>query len=490
MDWDFEKMIGLFSKESAAGLLAGGKFGLEREAQRVTASGDLSLSPHPLAFGSKLENPRITVDFSESQVEMITPPQDSPGNALKSLEKITSEVYDGIGDEFLWPLSMPPKLPEEDIIPIASFPDTREGREKEAYRRGLALRYGKRMQMISGIHYNFSFGRRMIEYLYENLGNGQEVQAFTNDIYLGLTRNFLRYRWLLIYLFGASPFCDETYHPVIEKELDMIRKCCPACINEIADMDRHAVSLRVSRFGYSDISSRYPVYYCCLNEYTGKLRHLMNTRSEQFGAMGTHSNAGRLQLNGNVLQKESEFYSPIRLKRTTLPGESQLDALEKRGVEYVEIRIPDIDPYECAGIGLGQMRFIHTFLLFCLFYESPPLTREELERANRNHHLAALVGRNPNLKLYKDQNRAETVKSWGGEIFPYLARIASLMDRKGTIYQDCIGAEYGKLGDISLLPSDKIHAEMERNNESFPDFGLKWARRHAINMKGRFPHNE
>ena len=252
MNWDFSEISKSFLKDDKGKLLAEGNFGIEKESQRVTYSGDLALTPHPPVFGNKAENPRITTDFSESQIEMITPTFKSIEEAYDGLNAISIEVENGIGDELLWPLSMPPRLPDEDSIPIASFPDSEDGKYMETYRKGLALRYGKKMQMISGIHYNFSFGEGMVDYLYEQFGNGKDKRSFIDEMHFALARNFLRYRWLLIYLFGASPYCHHTYYSVINNEIEIIQKCCQCCVDVIENFNKYSTSLRVSRFGYSN----------------------------------------------------------------------------------------------------------------------------------------------------------------------------------------------------------------------------------------------
>jgi glutamate--cysteine ligase len=190
MNWDFSEISKSFLKDDKGNLLVEGNFGLEIECQRVLSSGDLALTPHPPVFGDKTKNPRITTDFSESQIEMITTTFNSVEEVYEELNTINLEVESSIGNELLWPLSMPPKLPDEECIPIACFSDSENGKNMEIYRKGLALRYGKKMQMISGIHYNFSFGEGMINYLYKKFGNKKDKRLFTDEIHFGLARNF------------------------------------------------------------------------------------------------------------------------------------------------------------------------------------------------------------------------------------------------------------------------------------------------------------
>jgi glutamate--cysteine ligase len=476
MYFDLAEMTKLFTNNDKNMLLAEGNFGIELEAQRVTASGDLALTPHPPVFGDKADNPCITTDFSESQIEMITPQSKSVEEVYASLKSIRREVEKDIMDEMLWPLSMPPRLPDEEHIPIARFSDSKEGRDQEVYRNGLALRYGKKMQMISGIHYNFSFSERLIDYLYEQFGNDDGKREFIDSMYFALTRNFLRYRWLLVYLFGASPLCDPTYYPVVCEELKVIQKCCLDYCNVIEYFNQYAVSLRVSRFGYSNtLQLRDNVYFNSLEEYTLKLRKMLATANPKYLKLGLYSNGTQIQLNGNVLQRESEFYSSIRMKQNTDKGQTQLDALTKRGVKYIEVRILDINPFEKQGISLEQMYFLQVFMLCCLFEQSEEITADELEKINTNHHLAALYGRKRGLMLRSYDQGELSLIDFGERIFKKLDHIAELMD-KGTEdckYQRSVHAEYQKLADISLLPSERIHREMQENNESFLEFGIR-----------------
>ncbi|AAK79506.1 glutamate--cysteine ligase [Clostridium acetobutylicum] len=479
MHWSFPEMIRLFSDEYRSSMLSEGNFGVERESQRVNYSGDLALTPHPSVFGDKFENPRITTDFSESQIEMITPPLKSAEEVYKALNDINNEVKNALKGELLWPLSMPPRLPKEEDIPVAQFPDTEDGRQKQIYRNGLALRYGKKMQMISGIHYNFSFSDKMIDFIYRQLRIEKTKRQFIDEMYFSLTRNFLRYHWILIYLFGASPICDSTYNSVIFKELEKIEKCCPHCAGKIKNFNRYATSLRVSRFGYSDTDEKkYTVYFNSLREYETKIKKMMETESNKYSKLGIYKDGVQIQLNGNLLQSESEFYAPIRFKRNIKKGETQLTALVNRGVEYIEIRILDVNPFDKVGISVEQMNFLQVFNVFCLFEESKSIDEEQMERINTNHQLAALLGRNEDLMLYKynDDSRIP-LKNFGDEIFEKLRIVAKLMDKDNVEkkYSESVESEYKKLHNIELLPSERICREMDNDNRSYIQFGMEYA---------------
>lgn len=456
--WDFSKRLDLFEGDSSR-LLLDGKWGLEKESQRVTASGELALTDHPAAFGNKLMNPHITVDFAESQMELITSPLATIEGAFEEMNQLQRYAEAELEEELLWPLSMPPKLPAEESIPLARFGPSEEGREKEIYRTGLSLRYGKKMQMVSGIHYNFSFGDRMLTYLHSHFGEGKNMRAFTDGLYTAMSRNFLRNRWLLIYLFGASPSIDSTYYSVMCQELKRVAWCCPDYCSPIVSYEKYAVSLRVSRFGYSRAAQgNSMLIFNSLQDYTRGIRKL---------------------LSNNILQKESEFYSSIRLKQVTEKDESQLDALEKRGVKYVEVRILDLNPFHKTGMDLDQLYFLQVFMLYCLMEDSGMISEAEDQLMNRNHHLVSLSGRKLNLKLYPTKESPVRLQEWAEEIFSQLRSIASVMDMSdsGNKYQDSVELQYKNVLDPSRLPSARIHKETMKYRESFLEFGIRraWA---------------
>ncbi len=477
MNWKFEKVLDIIEKTDSS-LLLKGKWGIEREAQRVTKNGYLALTDHPAAFGDKLLNSEITTDFSESQLELITPPLSTAEEVYKYLEMLTLKVNDELKNELLWPLSMPPRLPSEEIIPIAKFDDTPEGREKEIYRLGLATRYGRKMQMISGIHFNLSFSEELIDVLHVHFGNGEDRLEFADKVYFSLARNFLRFRWLMIYLFGASPSVDHTFNPVIHKELKIIRKCCPECCNPINSYKIYATSLRVSRFGYSNAEKgKFTVSYNNKSEYLQSIRKMLNTQSKKYSQIGIFRDGKQIQLNDNILQKDSEFYSAIRLKQVAEKGESQLEAIEKRGVGYAEVRIIDINPFERTGISLQQIHFLQVFMLFCLLENSDYINRKELDLINKNHNLVAVSGRKNTLQLYQYTRGQVFFEDWGQYIFGKLFQIAKIMDAAGNSskYMEYVFNEFIKLRDKSLLLSNKIINEMKQKGDSFITFGIRRA---------------
>jgi glutamate--cysteine ligase len=465
MNWNFSKLIDLFSTDHSIHLLNKGKWGLEKESLRITGDGKLAFTPHPIEFGNKTENPYIKTDFSESQIELVTPAFNSIDKTFSFLNNLQIMSEQIIENELLWPLSMPCRLPDDKAIPIALYNDTEEGKEKEIYRSGLALRYGKKMQMISGIHYNFSFSEDFWDFLYHKTGAGKTKPAFINEAYFTLARNFLRYRWLLYYLFGASPIADESYWT------DTLKK------NKELDMyPDNATSLRMSRFGYDNgFQSSNFISYNSLKDYLRDIRTALTTKSEVYLKFGMFRNGRQIQLNDNLLQLENEYYSPIRFKQLNNKGERQIDALEKKGVQYIELRVFDINPFEKTGISLEQMYFIHSFIVFCLFENNDFISEQEERVINSNSQLVALGGRKNGIILTDNNNQNISLQEWGKIIFIKLKTISKLLDKNSfdNKYGKSTEAEYKKLFNISLLPSSKIINEMCGNNESYTEFGVR-----------------
>ncbi len=341
--------------------------GIERECLRVDAHGHLAMTPHPIALGSALTHPQITTDYSEALLEFITGTDQDPRNTLAELEAIHRFTYAKLGDEYLWSPSMPCPLPSEADIPIAEYGSSNIGRLKHVYRQGLALRYGKTMQCIAGIHYNFSLPEALWPVLQADDGDTRSERDYRSARYIGLIRNFRRYSWLLMYLFGASPALDAGFlrgRPHQLEALDADTLYLP-----------YATSLRMSDLGYqNNAQAGLTPCYDDLSSYTESLYRAVSTPYAPYEAMGIKDAAGNWQqLNTNVLQIENEYYSNIRPKRVTATGERPLQALRARGIQYIEVRCLDINPFLPLGIDLNEARFLDAFLLFCALADSPCL---------------------------------------------------------------------------------------------------------------------
>ena len=477
MYWNFSEIAEIFSQKKESGLLLYARWGLEKESLRVTRTGDLALTPHPPVFGDKIENPYIQTDFSESQLELITPPCNTIEQTYDFLYNLHVQVERAIGDELMWPLSMPGQLPEDDRIPTATYNASLRGEIKEIYRSGLSLRYGKKMQMISGIHFNFSLRPELWSFLYDTFSSAPGKDSFINEMYIALVRNYLRYQWLLLYLFGASPVADESYWGDSGNRTGIV-DVNPA---EMTDRAKEITSLRMSRFGYrSPLQKKISVSYNSLEEYIRDLRTAVSTTSPIYKRIGTYKGGRRIQLNDHLLQSDNEYYAPARLKQIVSDGESQLDALEKKGIHHVELRIFDLNPFEKTGISLEQMRFIQVFILFCLFEKSDPIFLPEADIIEYNAEMTALAGKRDGLLLMYPAGGLVPLRVKGEAIIQKLRIIAELLDMNSGDgrYARTVEAYRRQLHDATALPSTRILKEMRDNNERYREFGLRKAKEH------------
>src|SRR5438034_5837638 len=451
------------------GILVGLRRGIEKESLRVRPDGTLAMTPHPAALGSALTHPHITTDFSEAQLELITGVHSTTDACLGELKDLHRFVYRHIGDEMLWCASMPCKLPDESAIPIAHFGPSNVGRAKTVYRVGLSHRYGRRMQTISGVHYNFS--------LLEDAWPVADL-ANANDAYFALIRNFRRHAWLLLYIFGASPAVCSTF---VEGRAHELRELASRTFYL-----PHATSLRMGRLGYlSEAQDSLAVSYNDLESYAASLDEALTKSYPAYAAIGIRDGDDYRQLAPSLLQIENEFYSTIRPKRVVRPGERPLHALRERGVEYVEIRAMDLDPFSAIGIAAETTRFLDVFLLHCLLSDSPTDSLQEIKAIGRNKQRVAARGREPGLRLDRDGKMVE-LREWGTEVLAQCTPIAAALDSAhgGTAYRGALAAAAKGVDDPESLPSARVLAEMrERHESSYSRFGLARSLEHARTLR-------
>ena len=418
--------------------------GVEKESLRVRPDGALALTPHPLALGSALTHPHITTDFSESQLELITGVHANAEGCLEELGEIHRMVIRNIGEEMLWGASMPCLLPAEAQIPLGRYGDSNVGRAKTVYRTGLGHRYGRRMQTISGIHYNFSL-----------------PLEDPNRQYFALIRNFRRHSWLLLFLFGASPAVCASFVAGRSHELQVLK--------EGSLYLPHATSLRMGRLGYqSDAQASLAVSYNNLENYGASLQDALTRPYPPYEAIGVRGPEGEYrQLGTTLLQIENEFYGTIRPKRVILQGERPLHALRERGVEYVEVRCMDLDPFSPTGIEAPVMRLLDVFLLHCLLSDSPPDTAEEIAALARNQHRVAARGREPGLELERN-GKGVALAEWAGRLLEEFEPIAAALDgaHGGASHRDALAGAVAALADPSRLPSARMLDEMQRHHDN------------------------
>jgi glutamate--cysteine ligase len=433
----FEQRLKSFPQAALQGL----RRGIEKESLRVRPDGMLASTPHPVQLGAALTHPHITTDFSESQLELITGVHANADACLRELTEIHQVVYRAIGDELLWCASMPCGLPSDNAIPLGRYGSSNVGRAKTVYRTGLSHRYGRRMQTISGIHYNFSL---------------PGLQS--NDAYFALIRNFRRHSWLLLYLFGASPTVCSSFVAGRNHELERL--------SDGTLYLPYATSLRMGRLGYqSDAQSSLKVSYNSLENYAGSLQDALTRTYPPYEAIGIRDGDDYRQLATTMLQIENEFYGTIRPKRVIRPGERPLHALRERGVEYVEVRLMDLDPFCPIGITAGTLHFLDVYLLNCLLRDSPPDTPDELGAIVHNKQLVAARGREPGLKLTNGAQQA-SLADWGGQVLEECAPVAAALDAaNGThAYRDALASAVTALNDPAKTPSARVLEAMARDH--------------------------
>jgi glutamate--cysteine ligase len=407
-----------------AQVLRGIQRGYEKECLRVTPEGLLAQTPHPLGLGSKLTHPLITTDYSEALLEFITPPSSDTAFPLACLQDIHRYTAQHLEGNVLWAGSMPAVLGLDADIPLANYGSSNSARIKYVYREGLGHRYGRHMQTIAGVHYNWSLPQAFWEALHACYESTTPLQDFISEQYFALIRNFLRYSWLIPYLFGASPALHSSFLQGRKPVLSVMGDAASAHTL----FGPHATSLRMSDLGYQNrAQSHLNVSFNSLGEYTRALNTAMHTPDPFYQAIGTKDGDHWKQLNANVLQIENEFYAGIRPKRVGKLGERPAIALQKYGVEYVEVRLFDLNPLVDIGITPEQATFADAFLLMCLFRQSPPITsREEAENAENKRRVVS-HGRDPELQLMV-HNTEQAMQPLAHALFDDMAIFAAQLD--------------------------------------------------------------
>jgi glutamate--cysteine ligase len=476
-----ERRLALLDDDAHRGLLLQGLRGIERETLRVDGQGILARTPHPVQLGSALTHPQITTDYAEALLEFITPAEHDIGLALHRLDAIHRYAYTKLGGEMLWSQSMPCDLPSEEEIEIAWYGSSNIGMLKHVYRRGLALRYGKAMQCIAGIHYNYSLPEQFWTLIAQSEGIMEErrhaLRDFQSESYIAMIRNFRRYSWLLMYLFGASPVLGTGFLRGRAHQLETL--------SDDTLYLPYATSLRMSDLGYqNDAQSGLRPHENSLESYVTSLMDAVNRPYPPYADVGTKKDGEWVQLSTNILQIENEYYSTIRPKRVIRTGERPVQALCNRGVQYIEVRCLDVDPFEPVGIAVETGRFLDAFLLFCALEESPKINAMEGQVHARNFARTVKEGRRPGLTLTREgQAESEEIplQDWALELIERIRPLAELLDKehnyKGA-HLESLEAQKAKVRDPALTPSARVLDEV-RALGSFAKFGLQQSELHA-----------
>jgi glutamate--cysteine ligase len=483
IDRKFEQTLAALINSGEPQILQGGRKGVEKESLRVTPDGRIAQTPHPQALGSALTHENITTDYSEALIELVSPTFRTSWELLQYLLDLHQFVYQHLGDELLWATSMPSVIDGDASIPIAQYGKSNVGRMKTVYRNGLGIRYGRIMQAISGVHFNYSFPVNMWDPWADLVQSRERGQSFISERYFHLLRNYRRHGWLVLYLFGVSPVVCNSF--LRGRQVTLPR------LSKDTSYEPYATSLRMSDLGYRNRNqSGLSVSVNSLDEYVRDLSRAITTPHEPYEKLGVNVDGEWRQLNANILQIENEYYSFIRPKRVARSGERPTKALLRAGVEYVEVRALDVSAFDPVGVNQNKMRFLEMFLALCLMKDSPPIATWEHEVLDANHVTVARRGREPGLTLERD-GRAVPLDAWARELIDSMQGIAEVFDLGDPAkpYRDALAAQAAKIEDVRLTPSARMLSELESTGESFFELAVRMSRLHKEYFLALYPPN-
>ena len=463
-------------------LLRGGLKGLEKESLRLDRDGGLAQTPHPRALGSALTHEAITTDYSEALIELITPAFAELQETLGALANLHRFVYSHLGEELLLATSMPIGLHGDECIPIADYGSSNIGRMKRIYREGLGHRYGRTMQSIAGLHYNYSFRPELWGALRALEAPSCGQRDFVDAGYFGVVRNIQRHAWLLIYLFGHSPVMSRSFFEGRESLMTRFRGYGSDTLGL-----PEATSLRMSDIGYrNDNQNSLEIDFNTLDQYVASLGRAITEPYPPYVALGIEVNGQYRQLNDSILQIENEYYSPVRPKQVAFSGEKPTLALAKRGVRYLEIRVMDLQCFDPMGVSEEAMRFLEVFVSWCLLRESPPLSQEALAECGHNNLKVACCGRRPDREILRE-GALKSLRETGLKILDECLEVAELLDgpHSGSLFQAAVLRQRQKINEPDHTPSAQVLAEVEQQEGSFERFALTLSRQHAEHWRNR-----
>jgi glutamate--cysteine ligase len=484
VDKKFERRLAGLINSGERAVLRGGRKGVEKESLRVSPAGELVHTPHPAALGAPLTNEHITTDFSESLIELVTPPFRETWELQQYLCDVHQFVYRHLDEELLWATSMPCAIEGDASIPLAQFGTSNVGRMKTVYRHGLGVRYGRIMQAISGVHFNYSFSSYLWDVLEHINKSSQPRQDFVSEQYFGVLRNYRRFGWLVLYLFGTSPAVSKSFFAGRETDLPPL------------DADTvyapYGTSLRMSDVGYRNKNqATVSVSVNSLDEYVRDLSRAVGTPYPPYEQIGVKVGGVYRQLNANILQIENEYYSFIRPKRVARSGERPTHALRRAGVEYVEVRALDVSAFDPVGVNQNKLRFLEAFLALCLLRDSDPISRGEQEALDANHLKVARRGREPGLTLDRE-GREFPMLDWARELLDAMQGLCEMLDHgePARPYAAALEQQRAKIDDVERTPSARLLTEMRQSGESFFELALRMSKLHKDYFLGLYPPNE
>jgi glutamate--cysteine ligase len=473
LDRIFERRLAGLVNARVPRVLQGGLKGVEKESLRVTPNGKPAQTRHPAGLGSALTNENITTDYSEALIELVTPPFPATWELTQYLCDLHQFVYRHLGEELLWATSMPCAVNGDASIPIAEYGSSNVGRMKHVYRVGLGHRYGRLMQAISGVHFNYSFPDEFWPVLAELRQEHDAGQVFRSAAYFALLRSYRRHGWIVLYLFGNSPALCPSF--LAGRAVAGLEEFGPGTLYA-----PHATSLRMSDLGYRNKNqAALQVSVNGLDEYVRDLGRAITTPHPDYERIGVKVDGEYRQLNANVLQIENEYYSYIRPKRTIRPGERPTAALRRGGVQYVEMRSLDVSAFDPVGVNEHKLRFLEAFAAYCVLGASESIGSTEQAALDDNHALVAREGRRPGLRLDR-QGRKVAMRDWGLEVLDSMRGLCELLDEGDPRrpYSTSLSLQEAKFSDPALTPSARSLEELRQTGESFFAHTLRMSAEH------------
>lgn len=458
-------------------LLIRGLKGIEKESLRINRDGSISLSPHPVQLGAALTHPNITTDYSEALLELITPALSDGTEVLHSLTDLHKYVCANINDELLLAASMPVGDLRDPAIPIAEYGSSNVGKMKHIYRQGLSYRYGRCMQVIAGIHFNYSLPEQFWPEYQQFVKHTGDLQSFTTGAYMGMIRNLQRYGWLILYLFGSSPAVGKSF---IDSRNSVYS-------DTLQNFDEHsyykpfATSLRMSEIGYlNPVQSMFHISFNSIEEYIRDLSSATTIPYLGYERIGAKVGDQYQQLNTHFLQIENEYYTPVRPKQPTRPGERPLQALGSRGIQYIEIRSVDVDVFEPAGIAIETTRFLETLSLFCLFQPNAGHDLKQLDEISNNALSVANRGRDPRLKLL-DNGHEIPLRQWALTLCEQMREICEILDNGNAdiSYTHALHQQIETIRHPELTASARMLSAMRAQKMSITELVLQKSREYT-----------
>ena len=395
-----------------------GLFGIEKENIRIDKQGLMAQTPHPAVFEDKFTHPYITTDFSESQVEMITPPLPSVNEALGFLETIHDLISIELTDELLWPQSMPPVLPDEVLIPIARYSGA--GKKNEEYRKKLAEKYGKKKQTLSGIHFNISLNETLLQALYQQSNQCLSFEQFKDEVYLKITRQLLRNRWIYVLIFGFSPVVDQTFD--LKCQNFPVRICTKT----------RGLSLRNSCYGYGNKEELYPDY----------------------STADMYNRSIQKMVEDNKLMASKELYASVRPKFLH----------QSKSISYVEARFVDINPLTKVGIIPEMLHFLHWMAIYGLLTKEHDDFSDEYQTiANSNFRYVALHGLDNNIQIKTMSGKEVNAFSEARDIIQKMIDLYSALEINHIDYFQALEYSLQMVNQPELRPVHQIIKHTSEN---------------------------